>query len=125
MESSGPSGDRSLQEALRTAVERTLAATAGSAAETRGRAQELLDDVAKRGQEARDTVGRRGQEAREASASVTTRVVEAIQEMRLASGEEVRALDAQLAAIERRVSDLEQHLRNDSEPDTEPQVEGK
>jgi hypothetical protein len=45
--------------------------------------------------------------------------------MRLASGEEVRALDAQLAAIERRVSDLEQHLRNDSEPDTGPQVEGK
>ena len=35
------------------------------------------------------TVGRRGQEAREASASVTTRVVEAIEEMRLASGEEV------------------------------------
>jgi len=125
VESSGPSGDRSLQEALRAAVERTLAATAGSASETRGRAQELLDDVAKRGQEARDTVGRRGQEAREASASVTTRVVEAIQEMRLASGEEVRALEEQLAAIERRVSDLEQRSRDARERDPEPQVEGK
>ena len=125
MESSGPSGDRSLQEALRAAVERTLAATAGSASDTRGRAQELLDDVARRGQEARDTVGRRGHEAREASASVSARVVEAIQEMRLASGEEVRALDEQLAAIERRVSNLEQRSRDEPAPESEPQVEGK
>jgi hypothetical protein len=44
-----------------------LAATAGSASETRGRAQELRDDVAKRGQEARDTVGRRGEDERRAS----------------------------------------------------------
>ena len=121
MESSGPSGDRSLQEALRAAVERTLAATAGSASDTRGRAQELLDDVAKRGQEARDTVSRRGQEARDASSSITTRVVDAIAEMRLASGEEVRALDEQLAAIERRVGDLEQRLRDDGAPATDPQ----
>ena len=124
MESGGPSSDRNLQEALRAAVERTLAATAGSASQTRGRAQELLDDVAKRGQEARETVGRRGQEAREASASVTTRVVDAIQEMRLASGEDVRALDEQLAAIERRVADLEQRLSDAPSGRSEPQVEG-
>ena len=48
-------------------VERTLGATAGSASETRGRAQELLNDVAKRGQEARDTVGRRGPDERRVS----------------------------------------------------------
>jgi polyhydroxyalkanoate synthesis regulator phasin len=114
-------GDRSLQEALRQAVERTLAATAGSASETRGRAQELLDDVARRGQDARDTVSRRGQDAREASASITTRVVEAIQELRLASAEEVRALDEQLASIERRVSALEQRLV----ADPQPRVEGE
>ena len=112
MESGGPSSDRSLQEALRAAVERTLAATAGSASQTRGRAQELLDDVAKR-----------GQEAREASASVTTRVVDAIQEMRLASGH-VRALDEQLAAVERRVADLEQRLSDAPSGRSEPQVEG-
>jgi polyhydroxyalkanoate synthesis regulator phasin len=88
VQSSGPSGDRSFQEALRAAVERTLAATAGSASETRAPAQELLDDVAKRGQEARDTVGRRGQD-------------------------------------KRRVSDLEHRLRDDPEPDLEPQVKGK
>jgi polyhydroxyalkanoate synthesis regulator phasin len=98
-------------------------ATAGSASQTRGRAQELLDDVAKRGQEARETVGRRGQEAREASASVTTRVVDAIQEMRLASGEEVHALDEQVAAMERRVTDLEQRLSGEPVTRSEPQVE--
>jgi len=113
VESGGPSSDRSLQEALRAAVERTLAATAGSASQTRGRAQELLDDVAKR-----------GQEAREASALVTTRVVDAIQEMRLASGEDVRALDEQLASIERRVADLEQRLSDAPSGRSEPQVEG-
>ena len=52
-------------EALRSAIEKTFAATAGSAAETRERAGELLDDVARRGQEAREEVSRRGQEARE------------------------------------------------------------
>ena len=108
MEERDTTGDRSIQEALRAAVERTLAATAGSASETRGRAQELLDDVA-----------RRGQEAREASASVTTRVVEAIQELRLASAEEVRALDEQLASIERRVSALEQRLAANPQPKVE------
>ena len=118
MESGGPSGDRSLQEALRTAVERTLAATAGSASETRGRAQELLDDVARRGQDARETVSRRGHEARENTASMTTRVVDAIRELRLASGEEVRALAEQLAEIEGRVADLERRIAN-----PEPEVE--
>jgi polyhydroxyalkanoate synthesis regulator phasin len=121
VEGSTPSGDRRLQEALRTAVERTLAATAGPASETRGRAQELLDDVARRGQEARERVSRRGQEAREASTSVTTRVVEAIQEMRLASGEEVRALNEQLASIERRVSALERRVA----PNPRPEAEGE
>jgi hypothetical protein len=87
VESGGTSGDRGLQEALRTAVERTL---------------------------------QRGQEARETSASLTGRVVEAIREMRLASGEEVRALDEQLAEIERRVSELE---RRTAKP--EPEVEGQ
>ena len=125
MESGSQSGDRRLQEALRTAVERTLAATAGSASDTRGRAQELLDDVAKRGQDARDAVSRRGQEARDASATITARVVEAIQDMRRASGEEVRAIDAQLSEIERRVSDLERQLRVEGPPggDSQPQVE--
>ena len=50
-------------DALRAAVERTLAATADSATETRQRAQSLLDDVVRRGQVAREEVTRRGEEA--------------------------------------------------------------
>jgi hypothetical protein len=42
-------------EALRSAIERTFEATAGSAASTRDRAVELLDEVAKRG---RDQLGK-------------------------------------------------------------------
>jgi polyhydroxyalkanoate synthesis regulator phasin len=120
-----PPGERGLQEALRAAVERTLAATAGSAAQQRGRAQELLDEVARRGQEARERVARRGQEAREASASVTGRLVETIQDMRTPSAEQVRALDEQLAAIERRVEALERRLRDDSRPRVEPEGEDR
>jgi polyhydroxyalkanoate synthesis regulator phasin len=110
VDESSPSGERGLQEALKAAVERTLAATAGSASETRGRAQELLDEVARRGQEARESFARRGQGAREASGSATARVIDAIREMRLATGEEVRAIGTQLEAIERRVAALEQRL---------------
>ena len=46
-------------EALRSAIERTFEATAGSAAGTRDRAVELLDEVAKRGRRGvRDQLGR-------------------------------------------------------------------
>ena len=41
-------------EALRSAIERTFEATAGQAADTRDRAAELLDEVAKRGREVRE-----------------------------------------------------------------------
>jgi polyhydroxyalkanoate synthesis regulator phasin len=52
-------------EALRAAVERTLAATAGSASEAGQRARNLLDDVTRRGEAAREEVSRRGEAARE------------------------------------------------------------
>ena len=94
-------GERSLQEAVRAAVERTLAA-----AQQRGRAAELLDDVARRGQEARDV-----------SASVTSRVVEAIGELRLASAEDVRALSRRIDEIERRVAALEHRPQPEVEPE--------
>lgn len=45
-------------EALRSAIERTFEATAGSAASTRDRAIELLDEVAKRGREVREQIGK-------------------------------------------------------------------
>ena len=62
---------RGTPEALREAVERTFAATAGPAAEGRDRARELLDEVARRGQAAVDASGefaRRGRDAAEAVA---------------------------------------------------------
>jgi hypothetical protein len=45
-------------EALRAAIDRTFEATAGSAASTRDRAVDLLDEVAKRGRGVRDQLGR-------------------------------------------------------------------
>jgi hypothetical protein len=45
-------------EALRRAIQRTFDATAGSAASTRDRAVEMLDEVAKRGREVRSQLGR-------------------------------------------------------------------
>jgi hypothetical protein len=43
---------------LRTAIERTFEATAGSAASTRDRTVQLLDEVAKRGRDVRDQLGK-------------------------------------------------------------------
>ena len=44
--------------ALREAIERTFEATASTAAGTRDRAADLLDDVAKRGRDVRDQLGK-------------------------------------------------------------------
>lgn len=117
-------------EALRSAIERTFAATAGSAAETRDRAGELLDDVARHGQEARDEVARRGQEARdevtrrgteareevtrrghEARHGVSERISAALQRLR---GVDAEAMQREIEALRRRVSELEQQLRSKS-----------
>ena len=95
-------------EALRSAIERTFAATAGSAADTRDRAGELLDDVARRGQEARDEVARRGQEARH---GVSDRIASALERLR---GVDVEAMQREIDGLRRRVADLEQQLRSKS-----------
>lgn len=60
-----PGAERGVGDALRSAIERTLQATAGPATTTRERAGELLDEVVRRGRVARDEVGRRGEEARD------------------------------------------------------------
>ena len=116
---------RGVSESLRDAVERTYAATVESAAGTRGRAQELLDEVARRGQEAREVVSQRGNEARdalaqrghdaqEASAGIAARAVEAVEGMRLVTREELRVVEERVAELSRRVSKLE----------SKPKVEG-
>ncbi len=113
---------RGLPEGLRNAIERTFAATTGSASETRERAQDLLDEVTRRGQGARDVVARRGQEARDASASATSRLIEALQEMRLATREDLSDLRDEIAALSDRVAALER--RDPGGAGTDPKVEG-
>jgi polyhydroxyalkanoate synthesis regulator phasin len=83
-------------DALRTAVERTMRATAGSASSSRERAAELVDEVVRRGREARDELARRGQEA---GAGLARRGQEA-------TGEAGRRIEA----LERRLSELEGRL---------------
>jgi polyhydroxyalkanoate synthesis regulator phasin len=87
---------RGLPEALRDAIERTFAATADSAAGAGGRAQEMLDEVSRRGQKARD-----------AASDAASGVIEAIEGMRLATREDVRALEKQLQSLSERVGRLE------------------
>lgn len=103
-----------MPDQLRKAVERTFAATAEGAAETRERAEGMLDQVTRRGREARETVSGRTKEARESSAGAASRVIEAIEGMRLASRDDVRALSDRVEELSKRVSELEK----------KPKVEG-
>jgi polyhydroxyalkanoate synthesis regulator phasin len=112
-------------DALRSAIERTFAATADSAAETRERAGDLLDDVARRGQEARDEVSRRGQEAREEVArrgqeardevtrrgqGITDRVSSLVGRLRPDTADLQREVDR----LRARVTELESQLKSKS-----------
>lgn len=96
-------------DALRTAVERTLAATAGSATGTRQRAQGLLDDVVRRGQVAREQVTRRGEEA-------SSRLAEAINELRTADRATIDDHAQRIAGLERRLAYVESRLIPQSDP---------
>ena len=58
------------------AVERTFAATAGSAAEGREKARELLDEVARRGRDAGSSLAKRGQEAGEGLSAAIKELLE-------------------------------------------------
>ena len=97
---SAGSGTEAVGDALRSAVERTLAVTAESATGTRERAQGVLDDVVRRGRNAREEVARRGE-------SATSRLADAIGELRAADGEAIRSLGDRLDSIERRLAALE------------------
>jgi polyhydroxyalkanoate synthesis regulator phasin len=98
---------KGVPDSVRTAIERTFAATAEGAAETRERAGEMLDEVSRRGREARKSVTDRAQDARESSAGAAARVIEAIEGMRLASHDEVRELSKQIDELSKRVEKLE------------------
>lgn len=96
---------RGVGDALRAAVERTLEATAGPTADTRERAAELLDEVARRGREARAELSRRSHEA---GAGLARR------------GQATRdELGRRLEALEGRLASIEALLRRELESDRE------
>ena len=115
-ESEADAADSGVADSVRAAVERTMRATAGSAASTRGRAAELVDEVVRRGRDARDELARRGQEA---GAELARRGQEA-------TGEVGRRLEA----LERRLADLESSLAAERRKsagagaETKPKAEG-
>lgn len=92
----GRSERTGLPESLRSAVERTIQATSGTAAETAERAQELLDEVARRGERTRQDISG----------------------MRFASARDVRDLSDRLERIDARLAALE------SESKSQPESQG-
>jgi polyhydroxyalkanoate synthesis regulator phasin len=105
-------------EALRAAIERTMDATVGSAATTRERATELVDEVVRRGRVTRDELARRGQEA---GAELARRGQDA-------TGEVAKRLEQ----FERRLAELERTLgpeearpepEGGASPESKPEVE--
>jgi polyhydroxyalkanoate synthesis regulator phasin len=106
--------DRGVADRLRSAIERTMRATAGSAATSRDRAADLLDEVVRRGLEARSELARRGQEA---GVELARRGQEATGEV----GRRVEMLEARLAELEAR---LDSEARRQRETPSEPEPEG-
>lgn len=115
-----PAPESGVADAVRAAVERTMRATAGSAASTRGRAAELVDDVVRRGRDARDELARRGQEA---GAGLARRGQEATGEV----GRRLEALERRLAELESELvpdRQVEVEKRPGSGPQTKPRAKG-
>jgi polyhydroxyalkanoate synthesis regulator phasin len=82
-----------LPDAVRDAVERTLQATLGGAQQTRGRAQEALDDVVSN--------------AEAGAKNVRARVREAVDRTRPATSDDIKALRKEINALSRRLDKLE------------------
>lgn len=118
-EQAGDPADTGVADAVRTAVERTMRATAGSAASTRERAGELVDDVVRRGREARDELARRGQEA---GAELARRGQEATGEV----GRRLELLERRLAELEARLGESRAEVEGErsEERETKSQAEG-
>ena len=108
-------GDSGVAESVRAAVERTMHATAGSAATSRERAADLVDEVVRRGRDARDGLARRGQEA---GAELTRRGQEAGAELARRGQDATGEVSKRLEALEQRLVELEGRLA-----ETRPGVE--
>ena len=128
----GPAGDDGgVADALRTAIERTLAATAPAAGQTRERAGEIVGEISKRGQDARDELARRSQEAgaeiarfgQEARDALSKRGLEATGELR----SQLDALEKRLASVEERLKSAQSTAPGEStqeNPESKPKAEG-
>ena len=114
--------DGGVAEALRVAIERTLAATAPAAGQTRERAGEIVGEISKRGQGARDELARRGQEAGAEVARLGQEAREALSRRGLEATGELRS---QLDALERRLASVEERLKAARPPDPEPPASGQ
>lgn len=75
-------------DAVRSAVDRTFQATVGQAQVTRGRAQEIVDELAQ----------------------ATSRVRDVLDDLRVATGDDVKELRAESRDLRRRVSALERRI---------------
>ncbi len=108
-----PDEQSGISEALRSAIENTFAASSGSAGQTRERAGELLDEVAKRGREAGWELRRRGQDA---GAELKRRGQDASTELRRrgqdAGADVVARIEEELRSISERLAKLESALRS-------------
>jgi polyhydroxyalkanoate synthesis regulator phasin len=115
------SDDGRVADALRAAIERTLAATAPAAGQTRDRAGEIVGEISKRGQGARDELARRGQEAGAEIARLGQEAREALSKRGLEATGELRS---QLDLLEKRLASVEDRLKSvqgGREAETEPQ----
>jgi polyhydroxyalkanoate synthesis regulator phasin len=93
---SGKSPAQRLPEAVREAVEQAVQVTREQAKDTRGRAQEAVDDLV------------RGAEA--SAEAVRDRVRGALEERRPATSDDIRELQTELRAIGRRLDAIEERL---------------
>lgn len=91
----------SVPDAVRRAVERTFASTVGTAGVTRERAQELVDDVVR----SAEAGGRRAGELRD-------RLREAVGDLRLATGDDIKSLKVEIRKLSDRVAALERPPRS-------------
>lgn len=89
-------GPQQLSDAVREAVERTVQATVGSAQLTRERAQDAVDEVVR--------------SAEAGATSMRERLVEALEERRPVTHQDLDPLKKDLRAILRRLDEIEKRL---------------
>lgn len=95
---------KSIPESVGEAVERTFQSTLGTAAVGRERAQEIVDEIAKRGSESARSAGEIGH-----------RIRESIKDLRLATGDDVKQLHEQITKLEQRLAEIERKVDGGSD----------